>query len=130
MEQKKSALNEISVSEIVFRWCSRFTLCLKHVILVGGFAASDYLFERVEAQLTRKGLVLMRPDNRVYVLPSMFTCKLFTFFFYLETRPFLMGLFPSFLIIVFALELRRSLMELIFAFLTTNVTQSTSRGLI
>lgn len=45
-----------------------------------------------------------------------------------ETKPFLTGLFPSFLTTVFALELRRSPMELISALRITDMTQSTSRG--
>jgi len=44
-----------------------FKLWLQHVILVGGFAASHYLFEQVEAPLKREGLALIRPDNKVSV---------------------------------------------------------------
>jgi tRNA A37 threonylcarbamoyltransferase TsaD len=45
--------------------CLAFKLQSKHVILVGGFAANDYLFERVKAQLMTTGIVLIRPETRV-----------------------------------------------------------------
>jgi hypothetical protein len=45
-----------------------------------------------------------------------------------ETKLFLTGLFPSFLTTVFALELRRSSMELTFALRITDMIQSTSEG--
>jgi len=37
----------------------------QHVILVGGFASSDWLFEKVRATLTQRGLTVIRPENHV-----------------------------------------------------------------
>ncbi|KAF9523663.1 hypothetical protein CPB83DRAFT_862441 [Crepidotus variabilis] len=48
LEQKATAHNNIS-----------------HVILVGGFAASDWLFVNVKDALTKKGLTVVRPENHV-----------------------------------------------------------------
>jgi hypothetical protein len=56
--------------------CLVFKLQSKHVILVGGFAANDYLFERVKAQLTSTGIVLLRPEIRVYVFDLVTHCIL------------------------------------------------------
>jgi len=39
----------------------------QHVVLVGGFSASDWLFSEAERQLADQGLVLLRPDNQGYV---------------------------------------------------------------
>jgi len=38
---------------------------ISHVVLVGGFAASDWLFQQVKDRLTTKGLVVTRPENHV-----------------------------------------------------------------
>jgi len=38
---------------------------ISHVILVGGFAASDWLFTQVQAKLAPYGLTFFRPDNHV-----------------------------------------------------------------
>jgi len=48
MDQKKSSKKDLS-----------------HIVLVGGFAASDWLFEKVKSILTGKGLVVIRPENHV-----------------------------------------------------------------
>jgi hypothetical protein len=132
VDQERSALKEVSVSQISSRGCTPFKAWLEHVVLVGGFAASDYLFQRVEAQLTRKGLMLVRPDNRVWVtsyIPAVFSCKCMLTFTCAETKLRLTGPYPSSLITTFALELRRSLMELMSMFATTNLIRSTSKGL-
>ena len=39
---------------------------MQHVVLVGGFAASDWLFDQVSTIL-RKGFTVTRPENHVYV---------------------------------------------------------------
>lgn len=39
----------------------------QHVILVGGFSGSDYLFEQVSQALLAKGFTVVRPDNHVCV---------------------------------------------------------------
>ncbi|KAF9524963.1 hypothetical protein CPB83DRAFT_944651 [Crepidotus variabilis] len=38
---------------------------ISHVVLVGGFAASDWLYTNIQSQLTPKGLNVIRPDNHV-----------------------------------------------------------------
>jgi len=38
---------------------------IKHVVLVGGFSASDWLFTKVGEALAPKGLNVIRPDNHV-----------------------------------------------------------------
>ncbi|KAF8901908.1 hypothetical protein CPB84DRAFT_1708063 [Gymnopilus junonius] len=38
---------------------------ITHIILVGGFAASDWLFHGVQKSLLEHGLVVVRPDNHV-----------------------------------------------------------------
>ncbi|KAJ3522838.1 hypothetical protein NMY22_g11713 [Coprinellus aureogranulatus] len=44
---------------------------MTHVVLVGGFAASDWLFERVKEGLKVHGMNVVRPENHVYVpIPS------------------------------------------------------------
>jgi hypothetical protein len=42
-------------------------LVVQHVILVGGFSGSDYLFEQVSQALHAKSFSVVRPDNHVYV---------------------------------------------------------------
>jgi tRNA A37 threonylcarbamoyltransferase TsaD len=39
---------------------------IKHVVLVGGFAASDWLFNQVNARLSKDGLNVVRPEIYVY----------------------------------------------------------------
>ncbi|KAF9476870.1 hypothetical protein BDN70DRAFT_881863 [Pholiota conissans] len=38
---------------------------ISHVVLVGGFAASDYMFNKVHAALAPAGLNILRPENHV-----------------------------------------------------------------
>ena len=38
---------------------------IQHVVLVGGFAASDWLFEKVQISLAQAGLDVLRPDSHV-----------------------------------------------------------------
>ncbi|KAG2016352.1 hypothetical protein CC2G_009524 [Coprinopsis cinerea AmutBmut pab1-1] len=38
---------------------------IKHVVLVGGFSASDWLFHKVDEALKPKGLNVIRPENHV-----------------------------------------------------------------
>jgi hypothetical protein len=38
---------------------------IQHVVLVGGFAASDWLFENVQSSLAPSGLNVLRPENYV-----------------------------------------------------------------
>lgn len=41
------------------------------VIMVGGFAASDWLFSSVRTELEKMGLTVYRPDGHVYVPQSL-----------------------------------------------------------
>ncbi|KAF9526168.1 hypothetical protein CPB83DRAFT_795114 [Crepidotus variabilis] len=38
---------------------------IQHVILVGGFSGSDWLFHRVQDTLTNRGMTVIRPENNV-----------------------------------------------------------------
>ena len=53
------------------------TLYFQHVVLVGGFAASDWLFSRVYEFLTPLGLNIVRPENHVWVFSNIKTTLLF-----------------------------------------------------
>ena len=70
LEQKDSAHKTISVS----LYTSFFKILVsnlepllyfQHVVLVGGFAANDWLFSKVYDLLTPLGLNIVRPENHV-----------------------------------------------------------------
>ena len=70
LEQKNNAHKTISVSVTfmchIFKY--RFQnnlLYFQHVVLVGGFAASDWLFSEVYNSLTLHGLNIFRPEHHV-----------------------------------------------------------------
>ena len=68
LEQKKSAHRTISVSLYSSFYKYLFPIHLlyfQHVVLVGGFAASDWLFSNVCELLTPLGLNVVRPENYV-----------------------------------------------------------------
>jgi hypothetical protein len=68
LEQKKCAHKTISVSLYTSFFTYRFPnhpLYFQHVVLVGGFAASDWLFTKVYETLTPLGLNIVRPENHV-----------------------------------------------------------------
>ena len=44
----------------------------QHVVLVGGFAASDWLFNKVHEALTPLGLNVLRPESHVYVFCQIY----------------------------------------------------------
>ncbi|RXW14410.1 hypothetical protein EST38_g11445 [Candolleomyces aberdarensis] len=46
---------------------------IKHVVLVGGFSASDWLVSKVNQALSPKGLNVIHPENYVYVNSFYFT---------------------------------------------------------
>jgi hypothetical protein len=68
LEQKNSAHKTISVSLYTSLFTMSFSepssVC-QHVVLVGGFAASDWLFAKVYEKLTPLGLIIVRPENHV-----------------------------------------------------------------
>ena len=47
-----------------------FSTTFQSVFLVGGFAASDWLFSRLQAYLEKEGIKFSRPDNHVYVIQA------------------------------------------------------------
>ena len=69
LEQKNSAHKTISVSldhTSFFKYhFPNHLLYFQHVVLVGGFAASDWLFTKVHEMLTPLGLNIIRPENHV-----------------------------------------------------------------
>jgi hypothetical protein len=59
-----SVSHVLSISSVMLLTIpSRF----QHVVLVGGFAASDWLFNKVHEALTPLGLNILRPESHVYV---------------------------------------------------------------
>jgi hypothetical protein len=66
MEQRKLSESPISVCQE--DCCMDLGLIvIQHVVLVGGFAASDWLFENVQSSLVPVGLNVIRPENHVRV---------------------------------------------------------------
>ena len=70
LEQMNSAHKTISVGlnlySSFFRHCFPIHLLyFQHVVLVGGFSASDWLFSKVYESLTPLGLNVVRPENQV-----------------------------------------------------------------
>ena len=68
LEQKNTAHKTISVSLYVsffIYWFPNHLLYFQHVVLVGGFAASDWLFSEVYELLAPLGLKIFRPENHV-----------------------------------------------------------------
>ncbi|KAF9526171.1 hypothetical protein CPB83DRAFT_896323 [Crepidotus variabilis] len=43
----------------------KFPQIIRHVVLAGGFSASDWLFHKVRDILTNKGMTVIRPENNV-----------------------------------------------------------------
>ena len=66
-EQCEASETEISVRNLSgLRSCVLLTRAyLKSVFLVGGFAASDWLFQKLKVAFTSKGLDVSRPDSHV-----------------------------------------------------------------
>ena len=51
---------------LFFKYCFlNHPLYFQHVVLVGGFAASDWLFYKLHDLLAPVGLNVVRPDNHV-----------------------------------------------------------------
>ena len=84
-------------------------LAFEYVVLVGGFAASDWLFNQVHEKLVPHGLNIIQPVNHVFVPPSLrihpiLTCRL-------GTRLCLMAPCLSTTTALYALEYPSLLME-------------------
>ena len=74
---------EASDTEISVRNLSHLVSCvllislLKSVFLVGGFAASDWLYQKLKAAFISRGLDVSRPDSHVYVSSKRYrACEL------------------------------------------------------
>ena len=66
--QKNSAHKSISVNlySSFFKYhFPNHLLYFQHVVLVGGFASSNWLFTKVNESLTPLGLNIFRPENHV-----------------------------------------------------------------
>ena len=80
LEQQKSAHKTISVSLYLSFFKYQFPIHLpyfQHVVLVGGFAASDWLFSKVHELLIPVGLDIVRPENHLWVFSKIKTTLLF-----------------------------------------------------
>ena len=67
-QQKNSARKTISVSLCAsfFKYLfPNYVLYFQHVVLVGGFAASDWLYSKVHESLSPLGLNIVRPENNL-----------------------------------------------------------------
>lgn len=64
VEQRKSAHKGISVRLLHYLY-PMIPIFLQHVVLVGGFSASDWLFEKANEALKPMGLNVIRPANHV-----------------------------------------------------------------
>ena len=83
----------------VYYWLA----CVKSVFLVGGFAASDYLYQKLKAAFTSQGIDVSRPDSHVYVSPLILWSGINDSS---ATKPSLTALYPSTLIILCPSESR------------------------
>ena len=66
-EQSAVAHIRITVRDSRFSCCPGYANSLKSVLLVGGFAASPWLFSNLQRRLQGKGLRFYRPDGHLYV---------------------------------------------------------------
>jgi len=110
LDQCKVAHPLISVRISVFL----VTLCpeptFQHVVLVGGFAASDWLFTQICDKLLPHGLNIIRPENHVSVLSSFEIRPILTWCS--GTRLCLMAPFPSITTVLYALGSLSLLMDI------------------
>ena len=85
-------------------------LVFKHVVLVGGFATSDWLFNKVREKLLQHDMNITRPQNHVSVPPSLEINPVLTS--YLVVRPFLMAPCHSIITALYTLASLSVLMEI------------------
>jgi len=73
LDQCRMAHKPISVRRFFFSSIVSFCieLAFKHVVLVGGFAASDWLFNKVQEKLLPHDLNITRPEQHVSVAASL-----------------------------------------------------------
>jgi len=67
LDQCKAAHKPITVRPFLSLAILRLQFALQHVVLVGGFAANDWLFNKVRERLFPRGLNIIRPENHVFV---------------------------------------------------------------
>ena len=67
---------------------------------MGGFAASDWLYQKLKVAFTSEGLDVSRPDSHVCVFPLKGPRSGTNYQLVLATRPSPMALYPSTLIIL------------------------------
>ena len=134
LEQKNSAHKTISVSLYTSFYKYRFPNhypYFQHVVLVGGFAASDWLFSKVHELLTPLGLYIVRPENHVWVFSKIKTTILFkkkkTSS---ETKLFRMARSHSTSTTLWELVFLNSHMASLATSVTTQMSQTTDHGLI
>jgi len=79
LEQREKAHKPISVCLFWFSWFPFvLNVAFQHIVLVGGFAASDWLFNQVHQKLLPHGLNIVRPPNHVSVLLFFHICHVVT----------------------------------------------------
>lgn len=72
VSQRGAALKTISVRPLVDLVKYAPVIWAQHIVLVGGFSSSDWLYSQVSDALTPLGLQIIRPDNHVCVtMPFM-----------------------------------------------------------
>jgi len=67
LDQRNVAHRPISVRPFMFLVIVSLELAFQHVVLIGDFAASDWLFNKVHEKLLPHGVNVIRPDNHVFV---------------------------------------------------------------
>ena len=68
LEQRKKAHKKftVSISYLLSTHGGFFDIVdWQHIVLVGGFAASDWLYKQVSEALKKKGFSVVRPDHHV-----------------------------------------------------------------
>ena len=98
-------------------------------MLVGGFAASDWLFNKVYELLTPLGLNIVRAENHVWVFFKIETTLLFKTAPFKETKPFLMEQSHPTSTILWGLVFPNSHMVPFAPSHTIQVLQTTDHGL-
>ena len=97
----------------------------QHVILVGGFAASGWLFDKVHKKLLQHGMNVIRPQNHVCVPSSLEINLVLTS--YSAIRPFLMAPCHSITTALQALESLSLPTELLCTFPSILLLQITNK---
>jgi hypothetical protein len=100
-EQCEASETEISVRNLSgLRSCVLLTGLLKSVFLVGGFAASDWLYQNLKSEFASQGLDVSRPDSHVCVFSLEIPRSGTNDSLASATKPSLTALYPSTLIIL------------------------------